>query len=387
MVYADVAEAMRTSRVKGDMKHVVAVIDACREHRGAVAEALLSFYTVHPYADPTDALSGMLVANPKLILVGQKVGTGSGAVFIKELRKEKCLSRVPVIFVADNEDMRIFDTIRDLGIRHYLVKPYRRSALLNAISSHVNGQVEQSWAALPRLQRTALEGTLQAFNSIADDIGHGQPLPFPAISESCGAVVDVVHAGDLATLLDHIRDHDNFTYVHSLRCAALLCLFGKEIGLAKDQQVVIASGGLLHDIGKMSISRALLNKQGRLTAAELQTLHDHVATAEKVLAATDGLPKGVSTIVAHHHERLDGSGYPHGLAGRQLNQLARMAAIIDVFCALTDRRPYKRSLRSGAALGVMAEDMRDQLDQALLRRFRDTLVAFDPFGEAAVPLH
>lgn len=364
-------------------KHVIAVVDASEQHRRAVAEALLSFYTVYPYSDSTNALSGMLVVPPKLIVVGQHVGQGSGGSFIKDLRKESSLSTVPVIFVADNEDMRVFDTIRDLGIRDYLVKPYRRSTLINAISGHLNGQVERSWRDLPAVQRKALESTLSAFNSIADEIANGNPLPFHAINESCAAIVEVVHDGKFDNILYKIKDHDNFTYVHSLRFATLLSLFGKTIGLSKEQQLLVACGGMLHDIGKMTIPRELLNKQGRLTPNELTILRGHVATAERILATTDTIPKGVSTIVVHHHERLDGSGYPRGLMAADLNQLARMAGIIDVFCALTDRRPYKRTLSANTALELMASDMADELDQDLLFKFRDILIESADFDDGS----
>jgi HD-GYP domain-containing protein (c-di-GMP phosphodiesterase class II) len=93
-----------------------------------------------------------------------------------------------------------------------------------------------------------------------------------------------------------------------------------------------------------------------------------------LLANSPNLPKGVSTIVNHHHERLDGSGYPDGLKGTELNQLARMAGIIDVFCAMTDRRPYRRTTPAHAALETMAVQMCDQLDQDLLIRFKEILL-------------
>ena len=134
------------------MKHLVAIVDANGQHARMVADALLSFYTVHPYDTSANAISGMYITQPKLILVGQRVGAGSGANFIKDLKKEKPLSGIPVIFIIDNEDYRIVDTMRDFGIKDRLVKPYRRSELINVISKHVNGRVERSWQA-PTLGR------------------------------------------------------------------------------------------------------------------------------------------------------------------------------------------------------------------------------------------
>ena len=158
------------------MKHQVAIVDSNTQHRTMVGEVLLSFYSVQTYDATANAITGMYHAHPRLILVGQRVGGGSGANFIKDLRREKQLSTIPIIFVIDNEDYRIIDTMRDLGIKDYLVKPYRRSELINVISKHVNGRVERSWQDLPIDQRKALEGTLTTFNSIADNIANGNPI-------------------------------------------------------------------------------------------------------------------------------------------------------------------------------------------------------------------
>jgi putative nucleotidyltransferase with HDIG domain len=356
------------------MKHVVAIVDGNAQHRAMVSEALLSFYTVHQYGIAADAISNMLISAPKLILVGERVGAGSGANFIRDLRKEKLFGDVPVIFIVDSEDFRIVDKMRDLGIKDHLVKPYHRSTLINTISKYLNSRVERSWQELPTVQRKALEGTLSAFNSIADDIANGNPLPYGAINDSCVDLVEAVSKGELGVLLGKIKDHDNFTFVHSLRFATLMSLFAGTIGLPKSQQVLVASGGLLHDVGKMTIPRALLNKQGKLTPSEWKIMHSHVSTSEKFLTMADTIPKGVFTIVSHHHERLDGSGYPRGLSSSELNELSRMAAIIDVFCALTDRRPYKRTVQAHVALETMATEMQRHLDQDLLYKFRDILL-------------
>ena len=356
------------------MKHQVAIVDANAQHREAVADALLSFYTVHPYDSSVNAITGMLLSPPNLILVGQRVGTSSGATFIKELRRERSLSALPFIFIIDNEDFRTVDLIRDLGITDYLVKPYHRSALINAISKQLNGRIERSWQDLPASQRKALEGSLTAFNSVADEIASGNPLPLRTITESCSAIVDVVNKEEFGFLFHKIKDHDNFTYVHSLRYSTFISLFGKAIGLPKEQQVLIATGGMMHDIGKMTIPRAVLNKEGRLTPSETKLMHSHVTTSQKLLSTNESIPKGVATIVTHHHERLDGSGYPRGLRAPELNQLARMAAIIDVFCALTDRRPYKRALAAHVAFETMATEMQCQLDQELLHRLKEILL-------------
>ena len=93
------------------------------------------------------------------------------------------------------------------------------------------------------------------------------------------------------------------------------------------------------------------------------------------LSKCPGLPKGVSLIAGQHHEKLDGTGYPHGLKGDEINNLARMASIVDVFSALTDRRVYKPPMAPEEAFGLMSNQMVGHLDQGLLGQFREMLLA------------
>jgi HD-GYP domain-containing protein (c-di-GMP phosphodiesterase class II) len=124
----------------------------------------------------------------------------------------------------------------------------------------------------------------------------------------------------------------------------------------------------------MSIPHEVLNKPGRLNPAEFEVMKGHVAASATYLQGCPDLPKGIGIIAAQHHEKLDGTGYPFGLTGSKLNRLARMASIIDVFTALTDRRVYKPEMDAEAALKLMADDMTSHLDVKLLGLFRQMLL-------------
>jgi HD-GYP domain-containing protein (c-di-GMP phosphodiesterase class II) len=171
-----------------------------------------------------------------------------------------------------------------------------------------------------------------------------------------------------------VRGHDNYTYAHSLRVATLLSLFGGNIGLSTDDQSMLATGGLLHDLGKLQIPIRILNKSGRLTKEEFLAMQRHVPATLSLLENCPDLPKGVFIMAGQHHERLDGTGYPNGLKGNQLNQLARMISIVDVFTALTDRRVYKQPMLPEKALAIMSNEMTAHLDMQLLAFFRHMLL-------------
>jgi putative nucleotidyltransferase with HDIG domain len=355
-------------------KHLVAIVDGNQRHREQLSEALLSFYAVNCYGDSTNALMGLGVSPPGLVLIGEHVPPSSGVNFLRAMRFERELGHTPVVFVSDNGNPDVLAAALTAGANDCIIKPYRRSALIKSISAQLNIKVERAWKELPALARDALQDTLTLFNSIADIFDQSFPIQYGAVAESCAAMVDAVATNVFPAILDGVIEHDYITYAHSVRVATLLALFGHSIGLPRPQQILLASGGLLHDVGKISIRHSILNKTENLTDDEWEIIRGHVPAAVNFLRASTDMPKGIVTIAAQHHERLDGSGYPRGLAAGQLNELARMSAIVDIFSSMTDQRVYKPKMTPEAALKVMTEDMAAQIDQELLARFRDVFL-------------
>ena len=277
-----------------------------------------------------------------------------------------------MLVAADDKMTR--NSVAQCGADAFLALPFARGALIAIISGLINRGVERHWNTLQPLQRQALTDTLQLFNGISSVISEGKTIPYQTISDACKPLVDVVRNNDFRDMLHGVKAHDNYTYVHSMRVATYLTLFGHRLGLPKDEQLLLASGGLLHDVGKVSIPHEILNKPGKLVKLERAVMEGHVTASITYLERCEDLPKGILTIAAQHHEKIDGSGYPLGLSGNKLNRLARMASIIDVFSALTDRRAYKPPIEPEAALNIMVSEMALQLDMKLLGLFRQMLL-------------
>jgi HD-GYP domain-containing protein (c-di-GMP phosphodiesterase class II) len=356
------------------MRKTVAILDSDVHSRMQFIHALQGTYRVEVHNSTLAAVSAMQMERPSLILVGSQVGDVSGVAVAREMNREKRFAGIPIVYIADKQDTRIREQLTMAGIKTIMVKPIEDKLLLAFAGKLITAEIERGWEELPRHQRKALEETISAFNGVARDLANGRAPEMGPIAESCSALVDVVAQKELGPLLDKIRSHDNFTYVHSMRFAAFIALFARSIGLPKPMQVQVACGGLLHDVGMMTIPQYLVNKQEALTPSEWKQMQSHVESGSRLLAAMGQTSKGVQIILAQHHERLDGSGYPRGLKGDQLNELARMAAIIDVFCGLTDRRPYKTPLSPNAAFELMAKTMAGKLDLDLLPRFRSILL-------------
>jgi putative nucleotidyltransferase with HDIG domain len=351
-------------------KILVAVVDANQEHRRQVGQALLSFYQVAEFSSFDKAMEELAEASPLVMLVDEKTLPSSGGDPFKAVRR--LMPGVPIIRTL-NRSIAILGSIAN-ETDACLEKPFRRSRLIKTISGLVNKSIEAKWETLAPQYRQSLQNTVDSYNNISDLIDRGEPLEYQDVTDACSSLVKAVSSGDFKVILDNVKGHDNYSYVHSLRVATLLSLFGHTIGLKGDDMSLLASGGLLHDIGKMKIPHDVLNKPGKLDDNELQVMRSHVPKSVDYLELCDSLPKGVITIAEQHHEKLDGSGYPKGLNGGQLNELARMAAIVDVFSALTDRRVYKEPMAPEKALAVMSANMSHDIDQQLLILFKSMLL-------------
>jgi len=360
-------------------KVLVAVIDANAEHRRQVAMALTSFYQVTDFANFDSALDGLSACPPCVVLLDEAATSRVGGNPLALLKTS--LKGVPVIRTTTRPLSQLGSTIADADA--WLGKPYRRSTLIKTISGLVNRKVEGHWKTLAPHYRESLQRTVDSFNSISDQIDKGEPLAYQEITAACTPLVDAISNHDFKVILDNVKDHDNYSYVHSLRVATLLSLFGHTIGLKGDDLSLLATGGLVHDIGKMSIPHEVLNKPGRLDDGELQVMRSHVPKTVDYLALSETLPKGVITIAAQHHEKLDGGGYPRGLKGAALNELARMASIVDIFSALTDRRVYKEPMAPEDALTLMSDKMGGEIDLGLLGLFKSMLLDAVSPGQTA----
>lgn len=143
--------------------------------------------------------------------------------------------------------------------------------------------------------------------------------------------------------LSRLKTSDEYTYMHSVAVCALMVALAKRMGMPDDQVREAGVAGLMHDIGKMLIAPAVLNKPGRLTRGEYELMKAHPELGVKILMKTQPVAASVIDVCLHHHEKVDGSGYPHGLKGDQISIFARMGAVCDVYDAITSDRPYKRA--------------------------------------------
>lgn len=156
--------------------------------------------------------------------------------------------------------------------------------------------------------------------------------------------------------LVRLKNADEYTYMHSVAVCALMIALARQLGLSEEQVSEAGLAGLMHDVGKMSISDEILNKPGRLTDEEFAKVRLHPLYGAKILLANKPAASAlVYDVCLHHHEKYDGSGYPKKLKGEQISLFARMGAVCDVYDAITSNRPYKEGWGPADSLQRMAQ--------------------------------
>ncbi|WP_368518308.1 HD-GYP domain-containing protein [Rhizobium sp.] len=170
-----------------------------------------------------------------------------------------------------------------------------------------------------------------------------------------------------------LKQKDEITFLHSLAVSALMIAFGRGLGHRQEDVRVLGLGGLVHDLGKMAIPDHILNKPGKLTGEEMDLVRAHPQKGYEMVAKAGSAPAEVLDICRFHHERYDGGGYPDRLSGRKIPYVARVAAICDVYEALTTIRPYKPAFSQAEAINTMMNSS-GHFDQNLLSAFVSKMV-------------
>ena len=223
-------------------------------------------------------------------------------------------------------------------------------------------ELRRSAALLAESREAVVEMFGQARMGLAVDAARCQPLV-----ESIRASV-LRHGGAIVSLA-RLKRHDDYTYMHSVAVCALMIALARQLG--QDEAAVRAAGtaGLLHDLGKAVMPPEVLNKPGKLTDDEFDLIKRHPERGHELLAKSGETCETVLDVCLHHHEKTDGSGYPHGLAGDAIGLPARMGAVCDVYDAITSNRPYKQGWDPAESIGRMAGWRRGHFDETVFQAF------------------
>ena len=198
--------------------------------------------------------------------------------------------------------------------------------------------------------------TRNAIRESFQEIKRGKPVDLGLAGKAVGRMVDsIVRNPDALVCLSQLKEVSEYTALHSIRSCILALAFGRHLALSKDEMNVLGLGALLHDIGMVKIPEEILEKRGGLTEHEFRTMTRHVPWGLQVVSESGGLPPGALDVIAQHHERGDGGGYPYKRSQTGITPAGYIGAIVDVYDAVTSDHIYKTGLSAEEALKRMYE--------------------------------
>lgn len=284
-------------------------------------------------------------------------------------------------------DQATVDKIVNLGIRELYIDTIKGADVWEARpQSEVNAELERRLQeiAAKKAERPVVvelhEETARArrlhgeankiVRNLMEDVRLGQKIEVDRLAPLVESTVDSIFRNQDALLpLARLKNHDDYTFEHSVSVCALLVAFGRAMQLDKEVIREIALGGLLHDVGKACIPDAILNKPGKLDETEFATMKGHVAQGVVLLQKSGGIGKIALQVVGEHHERYDSTGYPRRLGNEKISLYGQMASIVDVYDAISSERVYHKGMPPPQALKKLLEWSSHHFDPQLVKTF------------------
>jgi putative nucleotidyltransferase with HDIG domain len=263
-----------------------------------------------------------------------------------------------------------------LGATDTISRPLDPNAILQRIRSAFPDS--QSYDATDR-GKTLNRGVAAAhavFVKIFEKLPAGASLTFEEVQQAETRILKAIKHSSLREWLTTVGCHHADSYRHCLFVTGFAVGFAQHLGMREEDQRRLTRAALLHDVGKAYVSRAVLDKPGKLNDEEVAEIRQHPRRGYQALADQGVFPPEMLDVVLHHHELLDGSGYPDRLAGSQISDIVRLTTIVDIYTALIEKRAYRLPFTHSRAFGIM-ESMGGKLDQQLLQAFRP--VAFGSY--------
>lgn len=276
--------------------------------------------------------------------------------------------------------------IRTSGVTEVSVDPSQSKVALTTASSQPEPGISSNPATdtMPISDEKATRGSFQdelkrarelcnrsrvAVTKMFGEARMGNTVSMAEAREVVDEITASVSRHPLALItLARLKTSDNYTYMHSVAVCAMMVALARHLDMTEDQVRDAGYAGLLHDVGKMTVPDAILNKPGQLSDDEFQIIKSHPEKGREILLRTGDISQMTMDVCLHHHEKYDGSGYPHGLKGEDISVYARMGAICDVYDAITSNRPYKKGWGPAESLQKMAQ-WKGHFDPALFQVF------------------
>lgn len=215
---------------------------------------------------------------------------------------------------------------------------------------------------------------IETISSIYDKILNLETVHVKEITPVVNNMIDIIKSKVFPLeIMEKIKLKDDFTYLHCLNTCFLSLFFGEYIKLSNSDLEILGTSALLHDIGKIKIKDSILNKNGKLTPAEYEEIKMHTIYGRDMLSSIQGINNKSISVALNHHERYDGSGYPNGLKGDEIDAYSQIVSICDIYDALINSRSYKHNYKPGETFEYILSKGGTYFNINLVKAFRDCI--------------
>lgn len=274
---------------------------------------------------------------------------------------------VPVLFLTGAASMDYAVKAINLGAYDFITKPIEDLDIFNV---KIRRAIEKrNFILREREYKTALEDDVQ---SKAIQLEKQNKLLVSYSNSLERATVQL-----MSSLQNAMEEKDYYTAGHTMRVTEYALMLGMAMGLAEEDIVVLRRAAQFHDIGKLVIDLSCIQKPGKLTEEEWKLIKKHPSVGANIIQPL-GFMNKEQFIIRHHHERLDGKGYPDGLFGDQLDVLTKIIIVVDSYDAMTSRRNYRMNMSMEQAVNELYSCSGTQFDQAIVEYFAKSIVDFTP---------
>src|SRR3954451_17787286 len=256
-----------------------------------------------------------------------------------------------------------------LGATDTIARPFDAQGILQRIRAAFPDSDGYDETDRGKALNRGVEAAHAVLVKIFEKLPQGVALKFSDVVEAENKILKAIRHSSLREWLTTVGCHHTDTYRHCLFVTGFAVAFAQHLGMREDDQRRLTRAALLHDVGKAFIPAAILDKPAALSEEEMSIVRKHPRLGYDALADQGSFPPEMLDVVLHHHEFLDGSGYPNGLRGNQISDIVRLTTIVDIYAALIEKRAYRLQFTHLKAFGMM-EEMGDKLDQHLLQAFR-----------------
>jgi putative nucleotidyltransferase with HDIG domain len=344
--------------VIADTTNKLSALRAMLEERHAVTSELLSGTSDHCIGSDAVVVTADLRVVENIAALKETFGK------LGHVRKR--------IFLIDQKERLFTVQAYALGATRVLINPVKPANLLAQLADRNPGEARSNDAS-QGTGEAAATGAI-AIGSMFSAVLGGQPVDIRGAKSAAGGIADSIAEEGLSSWLETVRSHHEGTYQHCLLVTGIAVDFGLSLGLAKPDIERLYSAAMFHDIGKARIPLAILDKPGRLDVEERALIETHPAAGYEVLKGSVGISPEVLDAVRHHHELLDGSGYPDALCADSISDIVRILTISDIFAALIEHRHYKPTMPRDQAYDII-QSMQGKLEKPLVAAFRDVALS------------